>query len=186
MTARLLITSLALGLLAACNQQPSPAPAETAPSSPQGEAPAADTAANPTVRQNPVAARVSQAGADAIDSQPGPDGSTWDLTKAKVTGNLLTVQFTVRPKLNDDISYYGEVADISVVDDATSQRYGIVKDEAGQPLVSDRSGDRLHLDTGRDETGIVWAKFPAPPPTSNTISINFPEVGTFDGVPVTR
>jgi hypothetical protein len=34
--------------------------------------------------------------------------------------------------------------------------------------------------------GIFWVKFPAPPATSKTVSLNLPKTAPFDGVPVTR
>ncbi len=186
MKARLLPALLAACVAVGCERQPSPAGDAAVP--PAATADAAQTAAsatNPAVRE-PDAVRQVAPGVDVIASQPGPNGSTWDLTKVRVTGNLLTVQFNVRPRIQEDITYYGEVADISVVDDATAQRYTVVEDQSGRPMVSDLSGSSLRLSTRRDEAGTVWIKFPAPPASSATVSISLPKVGSFDGVPVAR
>lgn len=180
---RLAPVGLACALVAACNQQPAPASSEGAP--PPAASEAAPTA-NPAVRAPDVAITPVGSTANVIAAQPGPGGSTWELTKVKVTGNLLTVQWTVRPRVKTSATYYGSVADISLVDDATSQRYGVVEDQSGQPMVSDVSGDSFRVSASRDETAIAWAKFAAPPATSTTVSINVPKVGAFDGVPVTR
>lgn len=121
-----------------------------------------------------------------IQSQPGPDGSQVDLLKVAVTGDILTVTM----RCSSDKSVNSEsfrVADISVIDDATSQRISVLKDNQGKPMVSDPNPDGAYM--GADcETrpGVIWAKFPAPPATSKTVSINFPEVAPFDGVTVTR
>ncbi len=185
MTHRTLVATLAIaGLLSACNrEQPSdPAAIQSAPTSaPASAAPAS----NPVVTTADTATPVAN-GAGTIMAQPGPDASTWELKKVHVTGNLLTAQFYVRPAVKDDITYHGDIADISMVDDATSQRYGVVKDQSGNALVSDLSGSNLRVSTSTDEAANVWVKFAAPPATSRTVSITLPEVAPFDGVAVTR
>jgi hypothetical protein len=185
-TARLVPALLAACMAMGCERQPSPAD-EVAPQPSASTDPAQTTtpAANPAVREPDAVRQVAPTG-NVIASQPGPDGSTWDLTKVRVTGNLLTAQFNVRPRLQDDISYWGEIADISLVDDATAQRYSVVEDQSGRPMVSELGGSSLRVNTRRDEAGTVWIKFPAPPVSSRTVSITLPKVGSFDGVPVSR
>lgn len=125
-----------------------------------------------------------------IQSQPGPDGSQVDLIKAAVTGDILTVTL----RCSSEERHNGEifrVSQISIIDDATSQRIGVLKDNEGNAMVSslvkgsNRDNDYVRADC-ETRPGVIWAKFPAPPATTQTISINFPEVGPFDGVPVMR
>lgn len=125
-----------------------------------------------------------------IQSQPGPDGSQVDLMKVAVTGDILTVTL----RCSSDRSYNTEtfrVANISVVEDATAQRLSVLRDNAGAALVSDfqrgssPENDLLRVNCG-SRPGVIWAKFPAPAPSSPTVSINFPETAPFDGVPVAR
>jgi flagellar basal body L-ring protein FlgH len=124
------------------------------------------------------------AAAAVIQSQPGPGGSQVDLLKAAVTGDILTV--TLRCSSSERINSESfRVSDISVIDDATSQRISVLKDNEGKWMASNVSGDNLGTSC-EQKPGIIWAKFPAPPATSKTISINLPEVAPFDGVPVTR
>jgi len=121
-----------------------------------------------------------------IQSQPGPDGSQVDLLKVAVTGDILTVTMRCSSDRNVNTETFA-VADISIIDDATSQRISVLEDNAGKPMVSDPvpSGDSMRGSCAK-EPGVLWAKFPAPPATSSTVSINFPKVGPFDGVTVTR
>lgn len=121
-----------------------------------------------------------------MQSQPGPGGSQVDLVKVAVTGDILTV--TMRCSSPEKINTENfRVADISVIDDATSQRIGVLKDNDGKPMVSNPAPNGEYLSTGCEvKPGVIWAKFPAPPATSKTVSINFPEVAPFDGVTVTR
>lgn len=119
-----------------------------------------------------------------IQSQPGPQGAQVDLLKVAVTGDILTVTLRcVAPeKYNTKLFKLDEV---SVIDDATSQRIGVLKDSSGKWMASALTGDNMTVPC-TTPPGIMWAKFPAPPATSPTISINLPGVAPFDGVPVTR
>lgn len=120
----------------------------------------------------------------AIQSQPGPAGSQVDLLKVAVTGDILTV--TMRCSSDEKINSESfDVQKISVIDDATAQRIGVLKDNAGNWLASNVNGNFLGTSC-ETKPGVIWAKFPAPPATSRTVSINLPEVAPFDGVPVTR
>lgn len=119
-----------------------------------------------------------------IQSQPGPEGSQVDLLKVAVTGDVLTV--TLRCTGTEKYNSKSFALDkISVIDDATAQRIGVLKDNDGKWLGSNVSGN--HLGTACEaRPAIFWAKFPAPAASSKTVSINFPEIAPFDGVPVTR
>lgn len=144
-------------------------------------APAETTATeNPTAATPPPAANPVQ----AIQSQPGPFGSTVVLERAAVTGNILTVQLRVTGGTRDARSV--KIEDISVIDDATSNRIGVLKDNEGKWMASDPGSGLSLIRTGREGGEVLWFKFPAPPATSATISINIPDVAPFDGVPVTR
>lgn len=128
--------------------------------------------------------------ATVIQSQPGPDGSQVDLLSAKVTGDILTVTLRCSsPEQHNRETL--RVSQISVIDDATAQRIGVLKDDEGNAMVSNlnRVGNADNHSMGVDCTikpGVMWAKFPAPPATSRTISLNFPSIAPFDGVPVQR
>lgn len=105
--------------------------------------------------------------------------------KAKVTGNVLTVELSYRTPDQGTgwQSYYFDVNEVSVIDDATSQRYGVLKDNAEAWMASplDNDGKRIRVQTNDGKPSVVWFKFPAPPATSQTVSINIPEVSPFDG-----
>ena len=129
----------------------------------------------------PVARMPAQA---AIQSQPGSDGAQVDLLKASVTGDILTITLrcSSEEKINSETI---DVRKISVIDDATSQRISVLKDNAGNWMASNVTGNSIGTQC-EVKPGIFWAKFPAPPATSQTISISLPDVAPFDGVPVTR
>ncbi|MBT2748739.1 MULTISPECIES: hypothetical protein [unclassified Lysobacter] len=170
--------------LASCSQ-PTP-PAETANTPPATSPASAPEAANPTIAPPDRASAVASA---PMATQSGPQGSQWDLTKATVTGNLLTVQFQVKPAPDKNLFFIDQkIEDVSVVDDSTSQRYSVLRDDTGKPMASPvaPTGRVLRLDINRGSQAAVWFKFPAPPAGSATVSINIPDVGPFDGVTVHR
>lgn len=128
--------------------------------------------------------------ATVIQSQPGPDGSQVDLLSVKVTGDILTV--TLRCSSAEKHNRESlRVNQISVIDDTTSQRIGVLRDNEGGAMVSNlsRSSHSDYDTMGVDCTskpGVMWAKFAAPPATSKTVSINFPNIAPFDGIAVQR
>lgn len=182
------VIALGSAMLVACKPGSSPEGADRAP--PAATAPAAATTDSPTA-SNPAIERPEAAAAaePVIATQPGMKGSQWSLTKARVTGNLLTVQFTVRASQTDSIFEDLPIDQVNVIDDATAQRYSVVQDQAGQPMVSranTANNKLLRVEVPSKGTGVVWLKFPAPPATSSTVSISIPQVGAFDGVSIQR
>ena len=179
MAAHRMLSLLALCLLAAC-KQPSP---DTSTAQPPADTSgtAAEVATAPQTSPPPVAAPIA--------TQIGPKGSQWDLSKVAVTGNVLTVQFNVRAGDEHLWNPSLPLSDVSVVDDATSQRYSPLQDASGKPMaapLNTQNNQKLKLDIQKNSNGVIWVKFPAPPATSKTVSINIPEVAPFDGVAIQR
>lgn len=187
-------------LLAACGNNPDPAdtgadaaPAATAaPEVSEPTQPAADSRPETAPRVSPQVETPSssQEQVDApIASQPGPSSTTWDMTRAHVTGQVLTVQFNVRGEQGRGVRVNSVPLDqISLIDDASAQSYSLLQEDNGRymaaPLSS--SGTNLRLSSQRDDAVVVWLKYPAPPETTQTLSLTIPGVGPFDGFAVTR
>lgn len=181
--AKWIATAAAMGMLAACSvKEEDKAPAGTT---------AADTAGDTGVAREEVPAPTPStpaplAAAPAIQTQPGPNDYQVALNRVAVTGDVLTVALTYS---GGKCCAYAKLDEVSVIDDATSQRLGVLKDNAGKWMASpmDSRGDRLAIGLGgNDAPRQVWFKFPAPPAGSKTVSIAIPEVAPFDAVPVTR
>lgn len=173
----MLLASLAAPI-AACGQSGTPAATETTSTTTTTGTVERETVAPEQPPVQPMAA------ASVIQSQPGPDGSQIDLLKVAVTGDILTV--TARCSSGDAVNTENfRIPDISVIDDATAQRISVLKDNAGNWLASRPSGDNMAASC-EIKPGVIWAKFPAPPATTKTVSINLPGAAPFDGVPVTR
>lgn len=192
----------ALAGLSACQKESAPPPAAEAPpaaqtapapapepAAPPAAAPAAPAPADNLIRE-PVPADQAQP-AQAIQTKIGPKESVVNLTSAKVTGQILTVEFVVVPKKKADGKYewitYGiPMKNISYIDDATAKKVSLLQDDSGGYMASPQNsqGDDIRLDSNAPI--MVTLKFPAPPETSPTVSVNFSKVGSFDGVPVSR
>ncbi len=124
---------------------------------------------------------------DVLQTQLGPDGSEVDLRRAVVTGDILTVEIVYRNPTDGIVTQIYSAEQVSIIDDATSERYDVLQDESGRYMASPMYSDtQLNPSAGSHESAVAWFKFPAPPPSSQTISVNIPEVGAFTGVPVQR
>jgi hypothetical protein len=134
--------------------------------------------------------QATQGDTRVIATRQGPDGLEVDLARVGVTGDLMTIELRYRNSTVDAIWLNTfSLNQVSFIDDATSRRYSVVKDQSGQYMASPLSGGGGFIEAHYvKEKGysIVWFKFPAPPPTTQTISINIPKVSPFDGIRIQR
>ena len=192
-----LVVLSALALLTACQKEPEPTPPpqsqEQAPNpNPAPPAPTPTPASNPSLIREPAAPQQQQdPAAQAIQSKPFGQG-TLALTKAKVVGQILNVEFMYIPPKNEDGSYKftnehsGKITDFAYVDEATSKRISLLQDESGKYMTDPAAGVSNTIGLTGNSPKIIALKFPAPPETSPTITIDFPGAGSFDSVPVSR
>ncbi len=172
------LAALPVLFLAACGQpgkEGEAAPAEQSSVARVDPAPAPETAAAPAPA--------------AIQTQPAADGVQVALTRVQVTGDVLTVQTTFSNPGASGAGFRFSAEEVNVIDDATAQRYGVLRDSTGRWQASplqDPTSNFISFGVSQGGSEVVWFKFPAPPATSPTVSINIPGVGPFDGVAVTR
>ena len=192
-----LVVLSALALLTACQKEPEPTPPpqpqEQAPNpNPAPPAPTPTPASNPSLIREPAAPQQQpDPAAQAIQSKPFGDGGTLALTKVKVVGQILNVEFMFIPAKNENGGYRytsartGKVADFAYIDESTSKRISLLQDENGKYMV-DPSPQGKDISVSGNSPRIVALKFPAPAATTLTITIDFPGAGSFDSVPVSR
>ena len=192
-----LVVLSALALLTACQKEPEPTPTpqpqEQAPNpNPAPPAPTPTPASNPSLIREPAAPQQQQdPAAQAIQSKPFGQG-TLALTKVKVVGQILNVEFMYIPPKNENGSYKftnehsGKITDFAYVDEATSKRISLLQDESGKYMTDPAAGVSNTIGLTGNSPKIIALKFPAPPETSPTITIDFPGAGSFDSVPVSR
>ena len=192
-----LVVLSALALLTACQKEPEPTPPpqpqEQAPNpNPAPPAPTPTPASNPSLIREPAAPQQQpDPAAQAIQSKPFGDGGTLALTKVKVVGQILNVEFMFIPAKNENGGYRytsartGKVADFAYIDESTSKRISLLQAENGKYMV-DPSPQGKDISLSGNSPRIVALKFPAPAATTPTITIDFPGAGSFDSVPVSR
>ena len=173
-------TAAAMGVLAACSvkEQDKAETTTTTSDAPGDTGVARETVPAPT--PSPSLAQPA-----AIQTQPGSEGNTVALNKVAVTGDILTVSMTYSG--SGKCCVHIPLDQVSVIDDATSQRISVLKDNTGKWIAAplESSGKSVGPDSFT-QPSVVWFKFPAPPPTSKTVSITIPGVAPFDAVLVTR
>ena len=192
-----LVVLSALALLTACQKEPEPTPPpqpqEQAPNpNPAPPAPTPTPASNPSLIREPAAPQQQpDPAAQAIQSKPFGEGGTLALTKVKVVGQILNVEFMFTPAKNENGSYKytgartGKVEDFAYIDESTSKRISLLQAENGKYMV-DPSPQGKDISLSGNSPRIVALKFPAPAATTPTITIDFPGAGSFDSVPVSR
>lgn len=193
-----LVVLSALALLTACQKEPEPTPPpqaqEQAPNpNPAPPAPTPAPASNPSLIREPAAPQQQQdPAAQAIQSKLFGDGGTLALTKVKVVGQILNVEFMFIPAKNENGGYKytsartGKVADFAYIDESTSKRISLLQDESGKYMTDPAADVSNTISLAGSAPKVIALKFPAPPETSPTITIDFPGAGSFDSVPVGR
>ncbi|GAA4036387.1 hypothetical protein GCM10022409_21620 [Hymenobacter glaciei] len=173
--------------LAGCGQKSTDetATAATAPT------PAAETGVVRTESAPAASAPAATPAKAALDTQPGPKGTQVALTKAIVRGDILTMelQYSLPPDGAGITPIYTPLDQINYVDDATSKKYALLKDQTGTFMAVPLYGankKELRVSVDKGAPGIATFKFPAPPATSQTVSLVVPGVGSFDGIAVQR
>ena len=193
-------TLTALAGLTACQKEEAPAapaqqtqqaPAQTEPAAQAPQQAVAPTSGESLIRE-PVAAQSQPT--QAIQTKTvGND--TIHLTKAKVVGQILNVEFVaVPPKAPDGkYDYFAgsshKLADFDYIDETTSKKVTLLQDENGKYMadpINSVNHKEIRIPGSTRHPLTISLKFPAPPATSPTITIDFPGVGSFDSVPVSR
>ena len=198
MMSRRYIVLCAAVLLSACGRQSEEVKAPPVPpAQPAAQPPPLPTAVQPA----PPAPPAPQVNITRPETPPTPKpvpevkalasgafkNGEFKLTKVKVTGTILTVEFQLNGQCctNERIP----IDQISYIDDASAKKFGVLKDESGQAMAAplEMSSNKEYVDArlnGHPYT--IWIKFPAPPVESKTISLNMPYIGALDGMPVAR
>lgn len=198
-----------LCFLTACKKEPNPTPEpvspqveQLAPAQPETAAPSQQTAQPQTVppssgesliREPAAAPGSNQETMQAIQTKT-MGNNTIHLVKAKVVGAILHVEFIAVPPKKGDGSYESipgsshKLADFDYIDEATSKKVGLLQDESGKYMADPlgAGGKEIRIPGYSRQPQTISLKFPAPPETSPTITIDFPGVGAFDSVPVSR
>jgi hypothetical protein len=145
------------------------------------------TTAVQTSAPPPVAAAPAPASTTAASSTPIATGNysgnpaiRADLLEVRrVSGGALLVKWRVVNTSDKPAGYDFNWGDIYYVDPAENKKYGYLTDSEGNKILDVWYGT---LQPGEQRGN--WAKFPAPPPTSNKISISLPKFPPFEDAPV--
>ncbi|SKB89965.1 hypothetical protein SAMN05660477_01697 [Soonwooa buanensis] len=178
-----LVFVLASLALVACKEAKKEESVESASSSEvtKSEEKAPDDTATPKV-EAPISLSTKSLGGEVIS-----------VIKAKVIGKVLYVELTTKAENADAGNtslHVIDIGEINYVDDAEAKKHDVLKDDEGvyqaSPLQTSGSS-RLQFSTKyKAREVLVSLKFAAPPETSKTITLNIPDFGSFDSIPITR
>lgn len=119
-----------------------------------------------------------------LQTQPGPNGTTWQLISAEARDGQVLASFRVSTADGGRQAAWIQGEAASLIDDGAAMRYRLLMGSDGKLLGTSGERDALRIDVGRDTP--VWMKFAAPPEGTRTVSIALPRIGSFDGVPLER
>jgi hypothetical protein len=178
----------------ACNKN-----AATPPSSTQSTATTPPPAAQPAATPAPAPATATTASAapvaGAIASTDGENPAMHiDVTELKrASGGTVNLKFTLSNNSSQRFQMYrfltdgrtsrddDDISGITLVDPVNKKKYFVVLDTENTCLCS-RKVD--HID-GNSKLNL-WAKYPAPPPDVQKVSIEFPHFQPVDDVPISQ
>lgn len=114
---------------------------------------------------------------------------TISVTKAKVIGKVLYVEVLVKTSGNSSLNVMN-VKEINYVDDSEVKKHEVLKDDEGiyqaSPLQYAKSNKLQVMTSSSKPEALISLKFAAPPTTSKTITLNLPDFGSFDAIPISR
>jgi len=195
LVAKLLLSSLCvIAGAVACSKQEQAAPAQSA----QHAATPAAQPATPAAAPAPAApaAAPMNSGTVLASAQFNADPNLrCDLLEVKrVSGGALLVRWRVintagaqqssglvAGAQSKPIYYNFDWPELYYTDPAENKKYAFLTDSAGSRIL-----DVFYGNFGPGEQHLGWAKFPAPPATSNKITIYIPKFMPFEDVPVSQ
>ena len=128
---------------------------------------------------------------EAIQTQMSTDGNfEVSLIRAKVKGEVLTIQVLLKntSSRNKDYGFYFK--DIYYTDTKEKKKYYGLRDTNGHyiagPVEDWSAGGVFRAKLEPNAKAIFWIKFPAPPATTETIDIYIPWALPFEDVKITR
>lgn len=112
---------------------------------------------------------------------------TLNVTKVSVVGSILNVELILDNSEKNAININFPPSTIYYIDDATAKKNSLLKDDAGQFMITPTKADGQKLwYLGSDKIVLISLKFAVPAPDSKTISLTLGDYGSFDALPITR
>jgi len=190
-----ILTVICVALATSCSSGTTPQPTQQASAPAQ---PALQPAAQPGAQPAAASSQTAQpspppAGIASGQYSADPDLRCDLLEVRRVSGGALIIRWRVVNTAGGQASasltasqlkqiYYNFGWDeVYYIDPAENKKYGFLTDAEGNRILDVFYGT---LPAGQQRGN--WAKFPAPPPTSNKISVNIPKFPPFEDVPISQ
>jgi len=185
------VICVALATSCSIGTTPQPTQQASAPAQPAAQ-PATQPSAQPAGASSPLAQPIPAPTGLGSGQYSGDPDLRCDLLEVKrVSGGALLIRWRIvntaggqasgsltatQPKA---IHYDFSWLELYYIDPAENKKYGFLTDAEGNKILDVFWGD---LPAGQQRGN--WAKFPAPPPTTNKISVNIPKFPPFEDVPI--
>ena len=184
-------TVCVLGLgLSACSKEPQQANPPVNDNTPQETAPAEAAKNGDDLIREPVPQVAAPEPQPALAEIPMSKG-TLALQSVKVIGKILTVKVMAQPNpapngKTEFMSTSINLEQTNYIDDDSAKKVGLLQDDAGVWMAAPLNATDKAISKASYDPILLTFKFPAPPESTKTISINLGNAGSFDGIPVER
>ena len=136
-----------------------------------------------------IACRVAfaQAPAAIATQETNWSGVTAELTEFKRKGNTLTAKLRLRNAGAAKVRPSVDLRKCYVLDANAGKKYEVLKDDQGAYIaaLTGSSPDNYSDEIPPAQQKIFWMKFPAPPATTRTVTLNVDGVPPFEDAPIT-
>lgn len=113
-------------------------------------------------------------------------GVVAEVTEFKRKGNTLTAKVRFRNTGTADVDVDFSYAATYLLDAEAAKKYEVLKDEKGYYIAALYSStkDRYWVDLPPGASLTAWMKFPAPPATTRSVTLQVPGVPPFEDLPI--
>ncbi len=114
----------------------------------------------------------------------------------RTSGDTVTARWQYRNKTNERKQLtdqrtgwpdpYRLAFEVYLLDGNTRTKYVVIRDEKNYPVAGRHGGQNSFIFIGPKETISTWAKFQAPPETTEKITVVIPGVQPFEDIPISK
>lgn len=142
-------------------------------------------------RQGPAAAGPAQI-ATADHEVSGVEVALMEVKRTSADSVTIKFRYTNKTPEKKTLDHGGEglnawrFADAYFVVPSTNRKYTVLKDQNGQPVAANHQQFGVGITLAAKQAVNTWAKFPAPPPEVEKITVYLPGAPPFEDVAITK
>jgi hypothetical protein len=133
----------------------------------------------------PLAASAQQVQAPLASGPTNWQGVTADITEFKRKGNTLTVRVRLHNDGTKEVNGAVNFEKCYLLDAGAGKKYEVLTDNDKNSIAPTNYGNHEwheHIPAGQSQ--LIWMKFPAPPATTKSVTLNIENIPPFDDLTI--